>query len=180
MWQGTIVEGEQVHTVSSGTCSPVHLPYPDAAPRRPSLQHFCYAWRYQDAVYHLAAPASTFMQLPRFRVGNDGQVFKSAFEVDLSLGSARALRLPCGTREATQWVCFKIVAIIFHLGDTVHSRHYVALLFRGDTAYLRDDREAARKATSADLRTALSLQLQNSRPTSSSELHGDLAQTGME
>ena len=64
------------------------------------------------------------------------------------------LTLPCQTGDEVTWVPFVLASVIYHLGHTVTSGHYVALLFHDGVTYVKGDHEQARRATTKDIACA--------------------------
>lgn len=144
-------EGDRAHVHDSGPGQAVPMTFPRDAPNIPTLQHFAYAWRHQEHEYCLLAPAFTYLQLPRFQVRADGTVTKHHFRLALRERSHQRLTLPCQTGAEVTWVPFMLASVIYHLGLTVTSGHYVTLLFHDGVTYVKGDHEQARRATEKDI-----------------------------
>ena len=153
-WHGVMFEGDRAHVHDSGPGQAIPMTFPRDAPNTPTLQHFAYAWRHQEHEYCLLAPAFTYLQLPRFQVRTDGTVTKHHFRLALRERSHQRLTLPCQTGDEVTWVPFALTSVIYHLGRTVTSGHYVTLLFHDGVTYVKGDREPARRATLNDIACA--------------------------
>ena len=147
-------EGARAHVHDSGQGQAIPMSYPRDAPNTPTLQHFAYAWRHQAHEYCLLSPAVSYLQLPRFQVRSDGTVTKHRFRLALRERPHQRLTLPCQTGDEVTWVPFVLASVIYHLGHTVTSGHYVALLFHDGVTYVKGDHEQARRATTKDIACA--------------------------
>ena len=153
-WQGTIEEGDNIHRIDSGDCQPIPLRFPEPVPEVLTLQHFAYAWRWQEATHRVLAQALVMLQLPRFRAEHVGGLQKCAFTVSLQGEQARIVRLPRAEGRDTQWAKYEVTAVVYHLGPQITQGHYKALHFSGRRILIRDDGAPAKAASSADLTAA--------------------------
>ena len=121
--------------------------------RGASLQALIDAWRGQYAVHALLLHSGTiFFQVGRYTANAD----KNRAALRIRPGDSVAVPIfaePSGT--CTRHETFRVVVIVYHLGDRVTSGHYLALLGRpkgsGWEYVVCDDNRAPRRAKKADL-----------------------------